>query len=226
MKDSAYSQAASLFPFFAGLPQEAQSAAKRELTTVSYDPDIILLEEGHICRNLFFLLEGTIRVYKLSPDGREVTLYRMTKGETCLITASCMLHGHPFNAVAETETPVRALSVPHRFLETYLLQDFSFMQFLFGNTFSRFQDVMDAISRMTFDPLHQRIANAVYQRASETGFPPTVYFTHEQLAIEIGSSREVVSRALKKPIFASILTGERGKIRIHDYKNLRRLSGM
>lgn len=225
MNDAEYSQTTTAFPFFAGLSHEAQSLAKQELTTISYEPGIILLEEGQVCRNLFFILEGTIRVYKLSSDGREVTLYRMTKGETCLITASCMLHGQPFNAVAETETAVRALSVPHRFLQTHLLQDFSFMQFLFGNTFSRFQDVMDAISRITFDSLHQRIASAVYQRASETGYPPTVYFTHEQLAIEIGSSREVVSRALKKPLFASILTGERGKIRIHDYENLRRLSG-
>ncbi|ADI00340.1 Crp/Fnr family transcriptional regulator [Salisediminibacterium selenitireducens] len=225
MKDSEYSKATEQFPFFTGLSQEAQTASKQELTTVSYEPGIILLEEGHVCRNLFFILEGTIRVYKLSPDGREVTLYRMTRGETCLITASCMLHGQPFNAVAETETAVRALSVPHRFLQTHLFQDFSFMQFLFGNTFSRFQDVMDAFSRITFDSLHQRIATAVYQRASETGFPPTVYFTHEQLAVEIGSSREVVSRALKKPLFASILTGGRGKIRIHDYEKLRRLSG-
>lgn len=212
------------FPFIDHLSFEDHERFKHHMIFEHYYAGALLMEEGKTCSNLFFILKGVIRIYKVSADGREVTLYRMSEGETCLITASCLMSQAPFNAIAQAETDVEIVAVPAKLFSHLLNNSSAFQQFIFENTFSRLQDVMDVVSSITFDPVQVRIAELLYKTGEKTGFARSLYFTHEQIAVEIGSSREVISRALHKPDFKAALCSERGRLKIHDYDLLKSLS--
>ena len=150
------------------------------------------------------ITEGTCRIFKISPSGREVTLYRIHGGESCVLTASCVMAQEHFPATAVTETPVRGLLITPENVRQWLCKDPQWQRFVFSLLFHRLADIISVVEEVAFKRIDVRLAEK-FSNKLETG-AIVIHTTHAELAADVGSSREVISRILRD--FA-----ERGLIR-------------
>lgn len=161
--------------------------------TVRLKAQECVFEPGDLCTHFYYLLGGTIRVELLSRAGRPVTLYRFGAGETCILTTACLLSGESYIAEAVTESPVEALALPVATFRERLNGSQPFRELVFQSFAHRLATMMAKIEDITTVPVDQRLAEALLSlTASETG----AQVTHDQLAAESGTAREVVSRKL------------------------------
>ena len=152
--------------------------------------------EGAHCQQLALVLDGRARVYKTSETGREITLYRLQAGDTCILTLSCLLGQHPFPAWAITETAVSALVVPGNAVRRWMDERPAWRQFAWELVAGRLADIISLVEEITFQRMDERLEQLL---ADSRRFPPgrKVATTHREIATELGTSREVVSRLLK-----------------------------
>lgn len=188
------------YPALASLPPAAQSRLAQAARWVEVPAGAVLFDERQRCLGFPFVLAGSVRVLKTASNGRELPLYRVSSGETCVISSSCLLGGEDYNArgVAESDC-VLALLPPSEF-ET-LLGEPVFRAFVFHLFAERIADLMQLIEAVAFQRLDQRLAALLLKHG------PLLQCTHQQLADELGSVREMISRLLKG--FA-----ERGLVRL------------
>ncbi len=151
----------------------------------------VLFDENQACQGFPLVLSGCVRVIKASANGRELQLYRVNSGESCILTSSCLLGHTSYRArgVADTATEMLALS-PAGF---HILMDElpTFRAYIFALFSDRMTDLMELVSAVAFQKLDQRLA------ALLLGKPSPLRSTHQALADELGSSREIISRLLK-----------------------------
>lgn len=153
-----------------------------------------IAEEGCECSQLALLLNGKVRVYKLAAKGREITLYRIEHGDSCILTASCVMSATPFPAIAQAETKLDAVIIPAAFVRDWMTRSPPWSGFVFGLIARRLADVITVLESVTFLRMDVRIAAYLIDKA-DAGSSLTI--THHEIAADLGSSREVVSRALK-----------------------------
>jgi len=156
------------------------------------------------------VLSGRARVYKSGQSGREVTLYRINPGQSCILTASCILSQQSFPAIAVTETEVEVVGIPARRLQQWMAQDMAWQQYVFGLLSQRLIAVMDVIEEVAFQRMDSRIS--AYLLKAIVLDTDRIFTTHEAIAQELGSSREVVSRILKDLERRGVLRLSRGAI--------------
>ena len=165
-----------------------------------------ICEEGQHCAHLAMVLDGVGRVYKLSTSGREVTLYRINAGESCVLTASCIMNGDSFPAMAVTETTVKAVLIsPANVVEWFCLEP-QWQQFVFRLLSHRLSEIISVVEEVAFKRIDVRLAEQ-FARTLASG-ETVLDKTHAELAADVGSSREVISRILRD-------FSERGLIRTH-----------
>lgn len=167
------------------------------------------------CLGLLLVVEGILRAYLLSPDGKEITLYRTRAGEVCLMAASCVLQAISFETQVEAEVDSEAILIPIDVYATLLRSNVHFECDSYKLTAERFSDVVNGMERLVFLSLEQRIASFLLDEAAESQ-EDQVRMTHEQIAVHIGSAREVVSRALKGMASRGLVELFRGGVRIRD----------
>ncbi len=210
------------FPFISS----AGKAFTTEFYTVSRYSELAagvpICEEGQQCAQLAMLLEGAGRVYKLSPGGREVTLYRVEAGEACVLTASCILNNDSFPAIAVTETPVRAIIIPAASVKKWICLDSQWQQFIFGLLSHRLGSIISVVEEVAFKRLDIRLAERILKLTSAE--QTKLEITHAELAADLGSSREVISRLLKDFTDRGMIVTSRGKMELTDPQALLSLS--
>lgn len=218
--------AVSLAELTAHLPglEGVPPALERELAVVARlqaaGEGSYLFRAGDSCTHFAVLATGTVRVSAAAPSGREILLYRVRPREVCAITMSCLLGDVPYPADGVVEEPVRAFVIPRSlFLEMYdQVAGFrSACHHLFA---SRLADLMSLLAQVAFGTTAQRLA------ALLSGRGPRVETTHERLAGELGTSREVVTRALGQLEDAGLVRAHRGWVEVVDIAGLlRHVSG-
>ncbi len=157
----------------------------------------ILFDESSRCREFMLILKGQVRVFRHSRDGREVTLYRVKPGGLCFHSLNALLHGEPYPAVAQAEEDVHGLRISHGAFHEALARSTGFRNYVLQTMTERMASLIDLVSGVVFDRLELRLAcwlGQQFERA--TGRPLRI--THQQIAHELGSTREVVSRLLKE----------------------------
>jgi CRP/FNR family transcriptional regulator len=159
-----------------------------------------IAEEGSECTQLALLVDGSVRVYKLAAKGREITLYRIKRGDSCVLTASCVMSHTPFPAIAEAETDLNAVVIPARFVRDWVSQSQAWSGFVFSLVSRRLADVITVLESVTFLRLDVRVA------------------------ADLGSSREVVSRTLKTFAKHGWIQMGRGELTILDRPHLQELA--
>jgi CRP/FNR family transcriptional regulator, anaerobic regulatory protein len=149
--------------------------------------------EGDACSAIAFVLFGEIRVFKVGETGREITLYEIGPGETCILNASCILSGqaYPANAVAATE--VEMLLIPSAAFRRLVDEHEKMRDFVFTLLSRRLSGVMELVEEVAFGRLDERLMDYLVEK-SENSILET---THQKIANDLGTSREVVSRLLK-----------------------------
>jgi CRP/FNR family transcriptional regulator len=175
-----------------------------------------LFETGDRCEGLGLVVSGCVRVSCISEGGRELVLYRVRAGETCTITASCLLTERTFPAIGTIEQDLIALFIPTEGFRTLLAESPPFRDFVFTIFTSRVDHLMELVNEVAFNRLDTRIAS----RLLELG--PVVRMTHQQLAAEVGSTREMASRILESLADRGLLHLGRKRIEIVDAEALRR----
>lgn len=175
-----------------------------------------ICRDGAQCSHLPLVLEGTARIYKIGENGREVTLYRVEAGESCVLTASCVLSHHPFPAFAACETPVTAALVAPEQVARWMTTSPPWREFIFALIAERLDEVFGVIDAVLFQRLDQRLATFLLRRGAEAQAETSIQITHQELAAELGSSREVVTRLLKDLENGRLVRTGRGRIDLLD----------
>jgi CRP/FNR family transcriptional regulator, anaerobic regulatory protein len=176
--------------------------------------DKLISTEGESCSYLSFVLSGVVRVYKFSESGREITLYRLYEGDSCILTASCIISNSTFPAFSIAETDVEVISIPSHLFSDWIRKYAVWQDFIFNLVFERLADIITVVEEIAFKHIDVRIADRLNKLYSEKGNP--VKTTHHQVANDIGSSREVVSRVLKDFEEKEIISISRGSILINN----------
>jgi CRP/FNR family transcriptional regulator len=208
----------ALYPAFQTLSPELLDYVLRNGVVRSVGPGTVLFDEHNPCQAFPMLLEGVIRVFKVGPNGRELQLYRVVPGESCILSTSCMLGTTPYTArgVAETAVTVFALTPP--VFNRLVSESEEFRGYVFGLFADRIVDLMQLVEAVAFQKLDQRLA------ALLLGKGRTIHVTHQGLADELGSVREIVSRLLKSFAEQGLVSLGREQIDIVDPARLRRVA--
>ena len=190
-------------------------------TCVELEQGRFVFHAGDRCRSFLLLLEGRVRVQLTSAAGREVTLYRIEPGGSCVLTTSCLLGSESYPAEAIAEAPVRALAVPLQDFHAVLERSPGFRSFVFDGFAGRLTNVIRKIEQIAFTAIDARLAAALLERDPERDDR----LTHRELAVELGTAREVVSRHLKRFEAQGWVELGRGLVRLLDEDKLRSIAG-
>jgi CRP/FNR family transcriptional regulator len=156
----------------------------------------VIMDYGGYVRMLPLVLDGTIKISRLSEDGSELFLYYLTRGESCTMTFSCCMHDKQseIRAVAEEDTTILAL--PHRRLDQWMMTYKSWKNFVISAYDQRLNELIKTIDQVTFQQLDKRLLDYINKRAA-IHQDRTIHTTHQQIADDLNVSREAVSRLLK-----------------------------
>lgn len=167
------------------------------------------------CEHYVLVLEGQVRVELSSITGQQLTLYRIAQGQSCVLTTSCLMSGNNYSAQAIAETSVEITLLPQRNFTEMLEESSAFRQFVFDGFSERLATMMQRTSELATYSIDQRLAAALLAR-SELQQDRMLHITHEELAVEIGTAREVVSRRLGSFEKAGMIKKHRRNLEILD----------
>ena len=210
----------NIFPFWGQLNQEEQKTVAENVLSQKLQKGDILHRGCGECSGIVHVAKGQLRVYIVSEEGREVTLYRLHQGDMCVLSASCLMDAIVFDvlieAVAESELIVLPSPVLHPIMEGNPLVELS----LYKTVVENFSEVMWTMQQILFMGADKRVAHFLWDEMAKTG-DMTIRMTHEEVARFIGSAREVVTKVLKYFVEEGAVALSRGKIEIIDKTKLR-----
>ncbi len=210
------------FPFWDGLTLSDKNYLCENSTKLTYKKGRNV-HNGNECTGLILVKSGCLRIYMLSEDGKEITLYRLNSGGMCMLSASCVIKSITFDVFVDAEEDSDCIVINGGAFANLSERVAEVKIFALETTVSRFSDVMWVMQQILFMSVDRRLANFLFDEISKTG-EDTVRLTHEQIAKYIGSAREVVSRMLKYFSSEGIVESLRGGIKILDKEGLRRLT--
>ncbi|HUJ73482.1 MAG TPA: Crp/Fnr family transcriptional regulator, partial [bacterium] len=198
------------FPFLQGnLRREFDRVAAR----IDFVPGERLYEEGFPCPFVPFLVSGGVRVFKISDSGREITLYRVRPGQVCILSATCSVLQRQYSVIAESEFHSTLYVVPGGEFRGLLRRFGELQEFVFGVMSERLMEIISLVDDVAFRRIDLRLAERLLRETRPPG-KPTVAITHARLAIELGTSREVISRKLKDLERAGVVRMGRGRVEL------------
>jgi CRP/FNR family transcriptional regulator len=208
----------SHFPEFFGATDKVIKQLMDAAIVVNLSARQQVFYPGKICENYLLILSGSVKAQIISPDGREILLYHVCSGDSCVLTTSCLLGDNNYPAEGYTETEVSAFAIPANIFHRCLEQSTFFREFVFRNFSQRLADVIKRMESISFGSIDQKLASALLA-SGET----TLRKTHNELALELGSAREVVSRHLKRFESYGWLTLSRGSIQNINIEALKKI---
>jgi len=184
-------------------------------------PGAVISNEGDSCSYFTFIINGSVRVFKVSESGKEITLYRLNKGDSCILTASCILSASKFPAISVAEAEVDGILVPANVFRNWVESFRFWRKYVYDLMAERLNSVITIVEEVAFKRMDARIAEFILERSLRSG--NILNLTHKDIAYELGTAREVVSRLLKDFEKKGIIKLERGQINIIDVSKLKRL---
>jgi CRP/FNR family transcriptional regulator, anaerobic regulatory protein len=219
--DEHYNRIARALP----LLRQADPQMTREFRQAAYFARIPaghdVFTQGDNVEAIALLLSGAMRVYKLAENGREITLYRFGSGESCILTANAILSKQTFSAIATVEREAEAIMIPADKFRDWVRRYDGWRDFVFELLSQRLTSLMEIVDEVTFRRMDIRVAALLLER-SRAHNPLTI--THQEIAAELGSSREVISRILENLASQGWLRIGRGAIEILDSESLHNLT--
>lgn len=163
---------------------------------ISLPAGISLLQPDSPCMQFMLLLKGSVRIYQQTANDREATLYRIHGGDLCVLSVNGLIQKKDFGAFAKTDTIITALTFSRELFMDAMAKSADFREFILLNLTDRFNDVLGLMEEIVFENLDTRLI-CLLARLSRKNDNDTLRITHQELARELGSSREVISRLLK-----------------------------
>lgn len=200
--------------------QDLDAPAKKQLAQLnmmSVAAGKVLFRPGDEVSGFLLMLEGRVDVYMTGPTGRELLLYSVTPGETCVQTVLGLLGEEDYSAEAVAETAIDIVMIPKSMFLDLIASSASFRKLVFQAFANRLQSIMHVLEQVAFIKVESRLAAALLERSNDAGL---VHNTHQELATAIGSAREVISRRLELFAKKGLVTLERGTIQITNKTGL------
>lgn len=180
---------------------------------VSLPANSIVFYQGASCENYLLVTQGVIKVFTRATNGREIVLYRVNKGQSCTLTTTCLFAKNNYPAEGVTETDIEALIIPLHEFNLGLAQSPSFREFVFNTYGNRLCDVISLVGDVSFNRIDIRLAKQLLSHATQHN---SLTITHQALAFELGTAREVISRQLKSFENNGLLSLSRRKIQLDN----------
>ncbi len=211
-----------LFPVFRQLSEkDRQTVFSAGHIAALPDGQMLMKQDGE-CRFVPMVISGILRVYKLSPNGREMTLYRIGAGDTCIISIACQIREEDFPALAEVQGESQIFMLPSYVFREVLMKNPDWKDFLISSLYGHLTEVMQTLEAVAFDRTDRRLAAWLLEKSRGGTVPVTC--THEDIAVELGTAREVVSRLLGSLKSRGAVTMSRGKVKVVSAVLLRKLA--
>jgi len=173
--------------------------------------------EGDRADAIALLISGVVRVYKIGETGREITLYRFGNGESCILTANAILSQENFPAIATVEKEAEAVMVPAEVFRDWVRRYDLWREFVFDLLSARLSSVMAVVEEVAFHRMDDRVAAFLSERLAQSDL---LQITHQEIAAELGSSREVISRILEDFSALGMINVSRGTITLLNRESL------
>lgn len=183
-------------------------------------PSQTLFSLGEACEYYVIVQSGTVRVELLSTTGQQLLLYRIHEGQSCVMTTSCLLGESQYFAQAISDTVVDLVLIPQATFHRTLMESPEFRTFVFNGFSERLSAMLERTADLATSTVDQRLVAALLAHSHSQNEERLISLTHEQLAIEIGSAREVVSRRLSLLEKSGLVRKQRGQIEIVDAEQL------
>lgn len=208
------------FPFYQKLTDAEKRLLNETVYYTSLESGEMMIEAGQRCAGIGFVISGTVRLYRLNEDGHEITLYYIRRGEVCVLSAACFLGkgsiDYPIGAIAEADSKIALLS-----FDTFgqlFEQSKTMREFLFTSLADRLFNLMEVVNGVAFKSINERLCEYII-KGTKNGKHP-LYATHAEIARDIGTAREVVSRSLKSFERNNYIKLTRGRVDIIDMDGL------
>jgi CRP/FNR family transcriptional regulator len=207
--------------------QRADDALKWELrqqaqfTRISAGQDVFV--DGDRVDGIALMLSGVVRVYKIGETGREITLYRFGLGQSCILTANAILSQKSFPAIATVEEDAEAVMIPAEIFRAWVNKYELWREFVFNLLSERLSTVMAVVDEVVFKRMDRRVAAFLLSQANIRN---PIQITHQEIAAELGSSREVISRILEDFSRKEMIESGRGTIEVLDFEGLQDYSAL
>lgn len=205
-----------------GLDEAAVRLIAGRFEPVSAPSGSVLFQPGQACERLVLLTQGQVRVRMVSETGREIELYRVNPGETCVMSIACLMGERPYQAEGIADGPIQGIALSRGLFREMLGASAAFRESVLTVQTRRIFDLVTLVDELAFHRTESRLAARLLQRA---GKGDSVDETHQELALDIGTAREVVSRRLKRFETQGLVALERGRVRILDRGGLSALTG-
>lgn len=209
-------------PFWKLLTDSEKELVRQNAVIRLYKKGTRVYSSERECLGMLFVMQGEMRTYLLSEEGREVTLFRIYPNDLCVLSASCVISQISFDTQMSAQKDTEALIIPPNIVLFLKEKNLSVRCFLYELATKRFSDVMWAMQQILFKRLDQRLALFLMQESQRLG-TDTIHMTHEQIAQQISSAREAVARMLKQFSEDGLVELKRGAIRLLDQKELKAL---
>lgn len=211
----------SNFPALAELEAPARKILENSTQQVTVPSGTVLFSTGMGAENYVLVLDGKVKVQMTSESGREIVLYRVAAGESCVLTTACLLAHHDYAAEGVTESEVKAVVLPSSAFRELLGISEVFRDFVFSAYGSRISDLMLLVEEVAFQRIDLRLAKFLLEKKDESN---EIKATHQEIAVELGTAREVVSRQLKEFERRGRVETGRGFVHLTDIKAIEMLA--
>ncbi len=178
----------------------------------------VIFDEGSECNTLAVIITGRVRVYKLGESGKEITIYRIFEGESCILTISSILSNLTFPATAVAEEETEALILPADIFKELVNKDEAWRNYTFGLVNKRLANIITVVEKVAFKRMDERIAEFLVKKSDSE--PNGLNITHQEIADELGTHREVISRILKEFEKLELIKLSRNRIEILNRNEL------
>lgn len=207
------------FPALTALEPAAKELLAKSARIIEAPVGTIGYREGTPCGAYVLRLAGRSRVYKISTSGREILLYRVGPGETCVLTTTCLLGSSDYPASTVVEEPIRDVLVPAAAFNQLMIESVVFRRYVMENYGALISDLIVLLDEVAFQSLDARLARLLLDETSAR-----ISRTHQQIADELGTAREVVSRQLKRFEQKGWVSLGRGYVELLDRSALERMT--
>lgn len=207
------------FPFWHNLSADEQEGFCQNTVELSFKKGQHINSAVGQCLGVIYVKKGGVRAYMLSDEGREITLFRLSKNDTCAFTASCVLNEITFEVFVDAEEDTDVLLLKSNYFNELFKNNIYVQNYTYKIMVERFSEVMWAMQQILFMSFDKRLAMFLLEETEKSG-SEDIKLTHEQIAKYMGSAREVVSRMLKYFESDGLVTLSRGGVKIVDKKRL------
>jgi len=205
---------------FANIQDDIGKNIIKQAREVSMPANTVIFKQGDSCQNYFLVLEGSVKVLARAENGREIVLYRVQRGQSCTLTVACLFSNNHYPAEGITETEVKALLISLAAFNQGLQHSADFRQQVFNSHSRRLSEIITLVEEISFGRIDVRLAKALIHYIDTDMM---IHITHQNLATELGSAREVISRQLKEFERQGWVELLRSNIKVLDVSALERL---